>query len=1066
MPVRTIRPGDMERELTARLETLGTRPAPRSRKRPRAGMRGRLALAASFGLLTLMLASVSGVFATHALGLFELDGDAVDGTSPAGSTQSLAGDDWSTIYTDFTNPDDPPTSGAEAIAFTTDKWDDTTDDIFTGGSTKDDLDTSGWLCKRGGAVDKNDIEHAFAAAYTKTIDGDDHTILYFGADKFSTSGDAQIGFWFFKNAVGCTPSGTGTGTQSFTGGHTIGDILLLSDFTNGGNVSKIRAYEWVGSGGDTNGTLNFVAEASDCDDPIADNDPLCANVNPVGNEATGGWTYAAKSNLVGTPPPKGTAGRYPKGAFYEGGIDLTEFFGGDVTCFSTFMAETRQSQSVDSVLEDFAIGNLSTCKPDLSLAKTPDGEIHFVGESFDWTITVTNSGDGDATDAVVTDTIPDGLTINGATTPNGTCDVTGQDVECTIDVAKDGGTATITVNVTATGDAVTDESGCSDLDNEATVTHADDDDTTDNTDSGQVTVCALSVEKTAATTFDRDYDWTIDKSVDPATAALFDGQTADFDYTVNVTKSAPVDSNWAVSGTITITNPADIAASISSITDTISGGFGEVSVDCGGATSVPANDSLACTYSTSLPNGDTRTNSVDVVAYGTTYNGTAAITWGDPTNVSDNSDSVDDTIDDGDFGPFSSSTSNQYTETYDCSGVEYTDGVGTKEIPNTATLVDDGDSAGASVTITCYQLGVEKTAETTYDRDYDWTIEKSAADESVLLAAGQSYFENYTVTVTPSAAQDSGFAVSGTITITNPAPMAADITSIVDTISGGVGTVSVDCGGATSVAANDSLECTYSSGLSDATALTNSVDVVAYGVTYNATAAITFGEPADVTDECVDVNDTLGGALGTVCVGDPAADFSFEYSYDIGQEFCGEYDIENTADFTTNDNAETGTASDSVHVSIPCPTGCTLTQGYWKTHSENGPAPEDEAWLDLPDMDGDGIQEGPGETFYLSGVTWYQVFWTAPKGNVYYNLAHQYMAAVLNGVNDADTTVVDTAIAQAETLFEAYTPGQIASLKGKKAPRPEFVSLAGTLASYNEGTIGPGHCDEDSFSQL
>ena len=507
MPTRTIRPGDLEAELSTRLASLEARRAPRPRRRHVARGRARVRLAGMLGVLALMLLSVSGVFATHALDLFELDGDAVDNTRPAGSTQSLAGDDWSNVW--------DGTSSADATAFTTDLWNDGGDNIFTGGSTKDDLDTTGWLCKRGGAVDKNDIEHAFAAAYTKSIDGEDHLILYFGADKFSTSGDAQIGFWFFKNEVGCTPSGPGTGTQSFTAGHTVGDILLLSDFTNGGNVSQIRAFEWVGSGGDTNGTLNFLATASDCDAPIPTNDPLCANVNPVGNEPTGGWTYHQKANLVGSPP-QAADGNYPKGAFYEGGVDLTHFFGTDVQCFSTFLAETRQSQSVDSVLEDFAFGNLSTCKPDLSLEKTPDTGTHFVGQSFDWTIVVTNNGDGDATGAVVTDTIPDGLTINSATTPDGTCDVTGQDVECTIDVAKEGGTATITVNVTATGDAVTDESGCSLLTNEATVTG--DEDTSDNTDTGQITICELSVEKDATTTYDRDFDWSIVKSVDPETA--------------------------------------------------------------------------------------------------------------------------------------------------------------------------------------------------------------------------------------------------------------------------------------------------------------------------------------------------------------------------------------------------------------------------------------------------------------------------------------------------------------------------------------------------------------------
>jgi hypothetical protein len=36
-------------------------------------------------------------------------------------------------------------------------------------------------------------------------------------------------------------------------------------------------------------------------------------------------------------------------------------------------------------------------------------------------------------------------------------------------------------------------------------------------------------------------------------------------------------------------------------------------------------------------------------------------------------------------------------------------------------------------------------------------------------------------------------------------------------------------------------------------------------------------------------------------------------------------------------------------------------------------------------------------------------------------------------------------------------------LKGKagKDLRDQFIALAGTLGSYNEGDIGPGHCDED-----
>lgn len=142
-----------------------------------------------------------------------------------------------------------------------------------------------------------------------------------------------------------------------------------------------------------------------------------------------------------------------------------------------------------------------------------------------------------------------------------------------------------------------------------------------------------------------------------------------------------------------------------------------------------------------------------------------------------------------------------------------------------------------------------------------------------------------------------------------------------------------------------------------------------------------------------------------------------------------------------------------VYTNIPAPsTGCTLTQGYWKTHSEFGPAPYDATWALLTG----GL--GASTTFFLSGQTWYEVFGTPPAGNAYYNLAHQYMAAVLNGLAGASTSAVTTALASATTLFNTYTPAQIAALAKNSSLRAEFISLAGTLGAYNEGLTGPGHC--------
>jgi hypothetical protein len=127
-------------------------------------------------------------------------------------------------------------------------------------------------------------------------------------------------------------------------------------------------------------------------------------------------------------------------------------------------------------------------------------------------------------------------------------------------------------------------------------------------------------------------------------------------------------------------------------------------------------------------------------------------------------------------------------------------------------------------------------------------------------------------------------------------------------------------------------------------------------------------------------------------------------------------------------------------------TGCTLTQGYWKTHSSYGPAPNDPKWLTGGNS--------PDNAFFNSGKTWIQIWGIAPGQGAkqtppiagsYLQLAHQYMAAVLNIANGASApqSVLD-AIAGAETFFSTGTGFNSA--------------WAGILASYNEGKIGPGHC--------
>jgi hypothetical protein len=113
--------------------------------------------------------------------------------------------------------------------------------------------------------------------------------------------------------------------------------------------------------------------------------------------------------------------------------------------------------------------------------------------------------------------------------------------------------------------------------------------------------------------------------------------------------------------------------------------------------------------------------------------------------------------------------------------------------------------------------------------------------------------------------------------------------------------------------------------------------------------------------------------------------------------------------------------------------GCTLTQGYWKNH---------QPW---PLVD-------PG----LCGQSWDDILHTPPKGDAWYILAHQWIAASLNvAAGAAVTPEVQAALDVAAGYLEDCSIDA-----GEKA---DALAYSGLLDDYNNGAIGPGHCgDGDS----
>src|SRR5256712_6104328 len=315
--------------------------------------------------------------------VFELDGNVADDPSNA-----IA--DWNTLNGDCTVPGGGSGSAGGSNTRTC-IGSENPPKIFTQGGSKDPLDISQWHWKPADTVpDKDTITHAYAASYTATPSGD--KVVVVGGDRFAVNGDANIGAWFFQQNISLNSNGT------FSGVHVDHDVFLVSAFVGGGGTAVLTAYEWdstclkavksptAGQCADTNlrllGSLDTFA---------------ITNSQPLSDES---WSYLAKFG--------GGTNTMPIGAFFEGGADLTTLFAasgaGAVPCFSSFLLETRSSQSTSAVLKDFVLGAFPECH--ISLTKGCQcTAFHADGSGFDYSFsgTVTNDGGGTVFNVTVTD---------------------------------------------------------------------------------------------------------------------------------------------------------------------------------------------------------------------------------------------------------------------------------------------------------------------------------------------------------------------------------------------------------------------------------------------------------------------------------------------------------------------------------------------------------------------------------------------------------------------------------------------------------------------------------------
>lgn len=428
----------------------------------------------------------------------------------------------------------------------------------------------------------------------------------------------------------------------------------------------------------------------------------------------------------------------------------------------------------------------------------------------------------------------------------------------------------------------------------------------------------LTVSKTAVTSFEREHFWDIDKKVETDNGDekdgypkiwldQFDNEQEAATWTVDVTYKGYEDTDFNVSGIVTIENTGSLPAVITDVTDVLGGT--PIVVDFGVTFphTLSIGEKLTGTYS---EDGYFEGfNKVTVTTERDTYFTDAEIVWGEPATevnktvtIEDDSDLEEDVVT---LGTVTAPNDGQFTYSNDFNFADYQRGSYAYE--NTATIVETGHYAKAllKVNVRIEELLVTKTAETSFEREHFWNIEKTVDPEDALFLTIDGEGDTkvtYTVTVEYLGFEDSGWNVSGTITIKNTGDLDAEITDVSDLLGGTAVDVDFGVEFPYTLAVDGKLIGTYSEdGFFEGF---NEVTVTTKRDEYFADAEIIWGDPDKEINETVKVvdksslNDFEPVTLGTLTAPDGN---SFTYDQDIsyamfGLEECGEIIITNKAE--------------------------------------------------------------------------------------------------------------------------------------------------------------------------
>jgi hypothetical protein len=301
-------------------------------------------------------------------------------------------------------------------------------------------------------------------------------------------------------------------------------------------------------------------------------------------------------------------------------------------------------------------------------------------------------------------------------------------------------------------------------------------------------------------------------------------------------------------------------------------------------------------------------------------------------------------------------------------------------------------------------IKADKTAEGFWTRiiTYDWSLTKSVSPDSLTLARGESGEVTYTIAATrQKVGEHESAGVRGTICVTNTGGVTTTGLMIIDVVEFKKPpeitdwtpfiTVTVDVSAKPSLGPSERYCYPYEIPFTPLEGVTQYRNHAIVTITNHSGRPRESPEPkagfslpdsptAVEVDESASVSDEEHCPAGFTCAPSETGPWTFHDSGSVSftktitnESVCdATAELRNVATLTEGDTHETRTAEAVVHLTAPpCPVGCVLTQGFWKTHPNAWPA-----------------GYSPSATFFLSGKTWLDVLWTAPGGDAYYILAH------------------------------------------------------------------------------